>query len=270
MGLNLIVGYTGLFSMAHAAFYGIGAYSTAIVMTKFGFNFFPSILVGVGVTFIVSLFIGIVLSRFRGDIYAIVSLGFVSISYAVFMNWKKVTKGPFGFPGIDRPAIFNYVFYSNLSFFMLTLFFLAGVFVICRFTITSSFGRTLKAIREDERAIEVFGYNTTRYKLAIFVLGSMITSVAGSLLGTYLTLVSPTMFTLNESIFILVITILGGLANLYGSILGALFLILLPEALRFSGLPDNVAANLNQLIYGIVLMLLMLYRPQGLLGEYKL
>ncbi|HDH53607.1 MAG TPA: branched-chain amino acid ABC transporter permease [Nitrospirae bacterium] len=152
----------------------------------------------------------------------------------------------------------------------MTLFFLGIIFLICRFIVNSSFGRVLKAIREDEKAIEVFGYNTTYYKLIIFVIGALMTSIAGSLFASYLAFVGPSMFMLRESIFILVIIILGGLGNLHGSILGAMFLILLPEALRFVGLPGNIAAQMRQVIYGVILILLMLYRPQGFIGEYKL
>ncbi|HDH10839.1 MAG TPA: branched-chain amino acid ABC transporter permease [Nitrospirae bacterium] len=270
LSLNLIVGYTGLFSIAHAAFYGIGAYSTALLLTRFEVNFFLSMLIGIMITLIISLLAGIVLSRFSEDYYAIVSIGFAVIGFAVFLNWVWLTNGPVGIPGIDKPAVSNFVFSSNLSFLGLTLFFLGIIFLICRFIVNSSFGRVLKAIREDEKAIEVFGYNTTYYKLIIFVIGALMTSIAGSLFGSYLSFVGPSMFMLRESIFILVIIILGGLGNLYGSILGALFLILLPEALRFVGLPGNIAAQMRQVIYGVKLILLMLYRPQGFIGEYKL
>jgi branched-chain amino acid transport system permease protein len=128
----------------------------------------------------------------------------------------------------------------------------------------------LKAIREDERAIQVFGYKTYNYKLVIFIVGAMMASVAGALFASYITFVDPSSFSLNESIFILSIIILGGLANHKGAVWGAFFLILLPEALRFVGFPSDIAAQTRQLIYGLILVLLMLYRPQGLMGEYKL
>ena len=134
----------------------------------------------------------------------------------------------------------------------------------------SSFGRVLKAIREDEGAIQVFGYKTLYYKLTVFVLAAMMASLAGSLFASYITFIDPTQFVLFESIFILAIIILGGLANLKGSILGALFLIVLPEILRFVGFPVDIAAQMRQVVYGFLLIILMLYRPQGLLGEYKL
>jgi branched-chain amino acid transport system permease protein len=144
------------------------------------------------------------------------------------------------------------------------------VYLICRWITSSSFGRVLKAIREDEQAIQTFGYNTIYFKLTIFVIGAVLASLAGSLFASYITFIDPSTFTLNESIFILAIIILGGLANNKGAVLGAVVLILLPEVLRFVGFPSDIAAQMRQVIYGLILVLLMLYRPQGLVGEYKL
>ena len=157
-----------------------------------------------------------------------------------------------------------------MEFLILALVFLALIYFVSRFIVNSSFGRILKAIREDEKAIQVFGYNTLYYKLAIFVISAAMAGVAGSLFASYITFIDPSSFWLMESIFILAIVILGGLSNLKGSLLGALFLILLPEALRFVGMPNDIAAQMRQVIYGVILILLMLYRPQGLAGEYKL
>jgi branched-chain amino acid transport system permease protein len=144
------------------------------------------------------------------------------------------------------------------------------VYTIARFVVQSSFGRVLKAIREDEKAIQVFGYNTNVFKLVIFVLSAGMAAIAGSLFASYITFIDPSTFTLNESIFILAMIILGGLANIRGAVVGAVFLILLPEILRFVGFPTDIAAQMRQVVYGALLIGLMLYRPQGLLGEYKL
>ncbi len=143
-------------------------------------------------------------------------------------------------------------------------------YCIAHFITSSSFGRALKAIREDEQAISVFGYRTPHFKLVIFVIAAMMASVAGSLFASYISFIDPSTFTLNESVFILAIIILGGLASLRGSFLGAVCLIILPELLRFVGFPSDVAAQMRQVVYGLILILLMLYRPQGLIGEYKL
>ena len=270
ISLNLIVGYTGLLSVSQAAFYGIGAYVTAILLTQTGIGFFLSIIFGIIIVAIISFLIGIVLNKFDGDYYALGSFGFNAIIFAIFLNWQSLTRGPLGIPGISKPELFGINFSSNLAFLILALIFLALVYLISRFIVNSSFGRVLKAIREDEKAIQVFGYNTLFFKLAIFVISAGIAAIAGSLFASYITFVDPSTFTLTESIFILSIIILGGLANLRGSILGALILILLPEILRFVGFPTEIAAQMRQVVYGLMLILLMLYRPQGLIGEYKL
>jgi len=270
VSLNLVVGFTGLLSVTQAAFYGLGAYTTALLLVNFGVNFFLATIIGMILTAMISFLIGLALSRFRGDYYALGSFGFNIIIYSVFLNWQAVTRGPLGIPGIARPSLFGLTFSSNFSFLLLTLIFLLLTFLVARWLTTSSFGRVLKAIREDEPALQVFGYRTGHYKLAIFVIGAALAALAGALFAAYITFIDPSSFALFESIFILAIIILGGLANLKGSVLGALFLILLPEALRFVGFPSDVAAQMRQVVYGLILVLLMLYRPQGLMGEYKL
>ena len=270
VSLNLVIGYTGLLSVAHAAFFGIGAYVTAILLTTTGIGFFTSILIGIVVTAIITLLIGLVLSKFTDDYYALASLGFNVIVFSVFLNWQSLTRGPLGIPGISRPELFGLDFSSNGAFFFLTLAFLIIIYFISQFIVNSSFGRVLKAIREDEKAIQVFGYKTLYYKLAIFVISAVMAGVAGALFASYITFIDPSTFNLVESIFMLSIVILGGLANNKGAVLGAIFLILLPEILRFVGMPSDIAAQMRQVIYGVILVLLMLYRPQGFLGEFKL
>jgi len=274
ISLDLVVGYTGLLSVTHAAFYGIGAYTTAILLTNFGINFFWSVLLGIAITAVAGFLIGLILSKFDGDYYALASFGFNIIVFAIFLNWQSLTRGPLGIPGIDRPnlslGIINYEFSSNLSFLVLALLFLIIIYLISKFVVGSSFGRVLKAIREDEGAIKVFGYNTLYYKLTIFVISAGMAAVAGSLFASYITFIDPSTFDLMESIFILAIIILGGLSNNRGAILGAFLLILLPEILRFIGFPTDIAAQMRQVVYGLLLIFLMIYRPQGLVGEYKL
>lgn len=270
VSLNLVVGYTGLLSVTHAAFYGVGAYATAILLTQTGVGFFTSMIFGVVIAAFVSFLIGIVLSKFKGDYYALGTFGFNTIVFAIFLNWQSLTRGPLGIPGIAKPELLGINFANNFNFLILALAFLGLMYFASRFIANSSFGRVLKAIREDETAIAVFGYNTVYFKLAIFVASAAMAAVAGSLFASYITFIDPSGFRLMESVFILAIIILGGLANLRGSILGALFLILLPEILRFVGFPAEIAAQMRQVVYGVILILLMLYRPQGLIGEYKL
>lgn len=270
LSLNLVVGYTGLLSVTQAAFYGMGAYTTAILLTSYGMNFFVSIICGMAITAVLAFLIGFVLSKFKDDYYALGSFGFNIIIYSIFLNWQSLTRGPLGIPGISRPSAFGFTFSDNLSFLILSVVILALIYWICRYITTSSFGRVLKAIREDEEAIGVFGYRTLWYKLAIFVVGAALAAVAGSLFASYITFIDPSSFALMESIFILAIIILGGLASNKGAVLGAVCLILLPEILRFVGFPDDVAAQMRQVTYGVLLIVLMIFRPQGLVGEYRL
>jgi len=270
LSLNLVIGYTGLLSVAQAAFYGLGAYVTALLLVDGGWNFFLAILVGMIASGIIALAIGLVLSKFGGDYYALASLGFGVILYSVFLNWQGLTNGPLGIPGIPRPNLFGFTFADNFSFLILSLVIVLIVYVVSRFIVNSSFGRILRAIREDEQAIRVFGYETTYYKLVIFVIGAMMAAIAGALYAAYITYIDPSTFTVTESIFVIAIIILGGLASLRGTLIGAVFLVLLPEFLRFVGFPDEIAAQMRQAVYGLLLILLMLYRPQGFVGEYKL
>lgn len=270
ISLNLVLGYTGLLSITHAAFFGLGAYSTAILMTVHDMNFFLSVLVGVLVTGIISLVFGLILSRFKGDIYALASFGLNIIVFSIFLNWQELTRGPLGIPGISRPEIFDFVFRSNLHFLILVALAAYIIYLISEYIVNSSFGRVLQAIREKEDTVKVFGYRTQVYKLVIFVVSACMASVAGAFFASYITFIDPSTFSLNESIFILAIVILGGLADNKGAFVGAVFLILLPEILRFVGFPTDVAAQMRQLVYGLLLVGLMMYRPQGVMGRFKL
>ena len=270
VSLNLLVGYTGLLSVTHAAFYGVGAYATAIITTKFGVNFFLSVILGALLSGGIALLIGMVLSKFSDDYYALASLGFGVIVYSVMLNWDSLTRGTLGIPGIPKPAIFGVSFEAPVMFLALAGILLLFAYWISSCIVGSSFGRVLKAIREDEEALQVFGYHGVHYKLAIFVMSAGMAAIAGSLYASYISFIDPTSFMLTESIFIIALIIVGGLGNLKGSLLGALIMILLPEALRFVGFPDGVAAQMRQFVYGVLLILLMLYRPRGVVGEYTL
>ncbi len=270
VSLNLVVGYTGLLSITHAAFYGIGAYATAILTTRFGFDFFVALLVAVFITAVISFLIGIVLGRFRDDYYVLASFGFNMIVYSIFVNWSSVTNGPLGIPAIQRPVLFGFSFNDPIPFLLLSVFFLVLTVLVAYLVVRSSFGRVLKAIREDEKALQVFGYDTKWFKMAVFVISACLAVSGGALFAALIRYIDPSTFTSNESIFLLSMVILGGLASLRGSILGACILTFLPELLRFVGFPNEVAAQVRQAVYGFLLIFFMLYKPQGLAGEYKL
>ena len=180
LSLNLVVGMSGLVSLAQAAFYGIGAYATAIGMTSLGLGFFTTVLLGMVINAMIAFIVGKILSRFKGDIYAIVSAGLSIIVFSVLLNWKSVTNGPLGIFGIGKPEVAGYAFYSNFSFLILTLLFTMIIYVIYWWIDKSSFGRVLKSLREDEKLTQAMGYKTKHFKSVVFVLSASLSGIAGS------------------------------------------------------------------------------------------
>ena len=173
-----------------------------------------------------------------------------------------------GLPGIPQPVIFGWHVSSHWSFLLLTGLLCVGTFWVCGRIILSPFGRTLKAVREDEVFTQAAGKNVTAYKILVFVIGAAMAGVAGVLYAHYISFIDPTSFTVMESIFIISIVIIGGAGSLWGPVVGAVVLVTLPEVLRFIGLPSSVAANIRQILYGGLLVAMMLWRPKGLMGEY--
>ena len=160
---------------------------------------------------------------------------------------------------------------GELEFLLLALAFLALIVLVAWFIVTSSFGRVLTAIREDEQAIEVFGYHVAHYKLAVWVISAMMAGLAGGLFSSWTRFIDPNSFVLLESILLVTIVILGGLATIWGSILGTMAFVLLEEGMRFLPfVPDQFVGQARMIVLGVLLVLLMLFRPQGLIGRYKL
>ncbi len=270
ISMNSITGYTGLVTLAHAAFYGIGAYTTALLLIHGGVNFFVAMLAGIFLAGVVALLIGSVMSKFRGDYYILGSIGFLYIINSIMKNWDSVTGGPLGVAGITRPALFGVSFAENLPFLLLCLTLLILVYWLAKWIVSTPFGRVLKAIREDEEAIAVFGYRTKHFKLLIFMIGCGMAALAGGLFAGYIRYIDPSTFTIVDSVFMLACIIVGGLANVRGAILGTAILVMIIEFSRLIGLPADVAAQLREVIYGVLLIVMMFWRPQGLIGEYKL
>ena len=284
VSLNLVVGFTGLLSIGHFGFFGIGAYTMAILTSSpnyeqlrtesiptFEWSFFAALPVCVLLAGLAALAVGIVFNRFRDDIFVLVSFGFAFISFNVFLNWRGLTRGAFGIHEIARPQIGGWVFDGDVEFLALALVFLAIVVAISWFVVTSSFGRVLTSIREDEQAIEVFGYRSAHYKLAVWVISAMMAGLAGGLFSSWASFIDPFSFILLEAILLVSIVILGGLATIWGSILGAMAFVLLEEGMRFLPfLPTEYIGQARQMVLGVLLVLLMLFRPQGLVGRYRL
>ena len=246
VSLNLVVGFTGLLSVGHIGFFGIGAYTMAILTSDtayeqlrtetiptFGWPFFAALPVGVVLAGLAAIAVGVVFNRFRDDIFVLVSFGFAIIAFNIFLNWRSLTRGAFGIHEIAKPAIGRWVLDGELEFLGLAFALLALVMLVSWLIVTSSFGRVLTAIREDEQAIEVFGYRVTHYKLAVWVISAMMAGLAGGLFASWTRFIDPNSFILLESMLLVSIVILGGLATIWGSLLGAMAFVLLEEGMRF-------------------------------------
>lgn len=267
--MNLLTGLANLISLGQAAFYGIGAYISALVLVKLNLTFLPAIIIAMSVTAIIGLMMGFISLRLSGDYFILATLGFQIIIYSVLYNWVELTNGPYGIHGIPEPDILGYKIKGVYGFLILSTFLCGFVIILFYKLIHSPFGRNLKAMRDDEISLMILGRNTTALKIQAFVISSGFTAISGFLYAGYISYIDPTSFTLEESLFILSALVIGGAGTIRGSIIGAVFVIVLPEILRFVGMPSAMAANLRLIIYGMILCVLMYYRPQGIAGDYR-
>jgi len=265
--LNLSVGYTGILSVAQAAFMGIGAYAVGILLTEWGLNFFYALPVGMAIAGLTAGGLAWATLRLKGEYYVIASFGFQVIIYSILLNWISLTGGPFGIRQIPRPEAFGFTFLGPTRYAILTLAFLAISLWIAWRVGESPYGKVLRAIREDEAAAASIGKNVSRYKIVIFTVSAMLASVGGALYAGLITYIDPFTFTIHESIFILALVIIGGSGNVYGSVVGAAVLISIPEMLRFFDVPTTVASPIREILYGALMIIFLRFRPKGLLPE---
>lgn len=266
--LNLISGYTGLLTIAHAAFYGVGAYVAALMALNLHSPFLANIVLAVILCGVLGAIVGIPSLRIRDDYFVIATFAFQVVTFNILNNWFSFTGGPMGLPGIPLPTILGFQVSTHFEFFILVGFLCLLTLFVSKNIVRSPFGRVLMAIREDEVFTQAAGKNVAAYKVLIFMIGAAMAGVAGVMYAYYISFIDPTSFTVMESIFIISIVIIGGSGSLWGPVVGAVVLVLLPEVLRFIGLPSSMAANLRQIIYGVLLVAFMVWRPSGLLGKY--
>lgn len=267
ISLNLLFGYAELFSVCHAIFYGIGAYAVALLTLKLGMNFIVAAIAAIALASIMGAIISIPSIRVKAEYLMLVTFGFQMVMYTVFVLWVSLTRGPSGIPGIPRLSFFGYTFFSRYSFLPFSWSFAALSFFVAWRVVNSPFGRVLRANREDELATQALGKNVRRFKVQVFVLSSAMAALGGCLLAPYITFVGPEYFTLHTSITLILLVILGGLGNLWGSVVGAVIVVLLPEILRFVALPAAIANPLRMVLYSGLLVLCLMFRPQGIIPE---
>ena len=271
LSTNLTVGMANLLTMCQAAFYGIGAYIGTYFLMQFNMPFILIALLVMLATGLTSLLVSYASVKLKGDYFILGTLGFQMIVYTILYNWTSVTRGPYGIPGIPSIKLFGVWSLNGIyAYFFLALVLAIGVALMFSRLQHSPYGRMLKAIRTDELSAKALGRNTVRLKAWAFFISAAFAGVAGLVYASYVSYIDPTSFTLDESIFIITALFIGGIGSrVWGPVVGAAVVVILPELLRFVGLPDAVAANLRQVIYGLVLIVLMFVRPQGLLGDVE-
>ena len=256
LGLNIVVGYAGLLDLGYAAFFAVGAYTTGILTSKFGVNFWLTIPVAVSCSMLAGLIIGGPTLRLRSDYLAIVTLGFGEIVRIIARN-LDITGGASGLIGIDRPSIFGLELSRGIHFYYVFLLLaILACFVSYRLQ-NSRLGRAWQYVREDEDAAEAMGIGRVAVKLYAYVIGAMFGGVAGCFFAVKMTAISPETFTFSQSVLILLGVVLGGMGKIPGVIIGAFALVLFPEVFRGLG-------SMRMLIFGIVMLVIMLYRPEGI------
>lgn len=259
LGLNVVVGFTGLLNLGFVAFYAIGAYAYALLNVKFGIGFWQSLPLCLALTTISGFVLSVPALRLRGDYLAIVTLGFGEIVHLVLNNWDSLTNGPNGITGISSPHLLGISLGTLNRYYYLILLTVILTYIIINRIRTSKIGRAWIAIREDEIGASSMGINTTVYKLYSFAFGAFWAGVSGALFAAKMRFVSPESFTFMESVLILCMVILGGLGSIGGVVIGAVILVVLPEILR-------EVQSYRMIALGAGLIIMMIFRPQGLFG----
>ena len=269
ISLQISIGYCGLLNFGHIAFYAIGAYTSAL-LTINGCPFILALILAGIIPCIFAYILSIPTNKLKGDYLGLATIGFSFLIYAVLINWIGLTRGPLGIPGIPKPEILGFVFNSNILFLILTIIItLLSLFIINKI-IKSKFGLLLQATRDDEIAVKSLGKNTFKIKTTGLMLSAFFAGIAGSLFAHFITFIDPSSFTFMALIPVISIIIVGGLASIKGTIVATVILTLIPEILRFVGLPSSLVGPGRQIIYALILIIILIYFPKGFYGKVEL
>ena len=263
---NLTVGMANLLTLCQAAFYGIGAYVGAFFLKTLALPLWQTALLAFVATGLFSLIISFASTRLKGDYFILATLGFQLIVYTILYNWSSVTGGNDGLGDIPRAGISDLG--NSQSYLIISAILLLVTLLVFTRIQKSPFGRLLKAIKDDELAVQTLGRNTSAVKAKAFFISSAFAGLAGIIYASYVGVIHPDNYTLEESIFIITALFIGGAGDrVRGPLAGAAFVVLLPVLLRLTGMPKGIIANFRQVVYGIVIVALAFFRPQGLLGR---
>jgi branched-chain amino acid transport system permease protein len=261
LSLNLLLGYTGQLSLGHAAFFGIGAYTSALLALRLEWPFWiglPGAAVAAGLA---GWFIGRLALKVRGAYFVLVTISFAGVISLVSVNWMELTNGPLGLPGVPAPALGSFVLRAKSAYYYLVLAAAAGAFLLCLRLVRSRLGRAFVALRENEPLAESVGIDPTRTLVLATVASAAVAGVAGSLYAHYTRFVSPEVFLFSYTVTMVIMVVAGGKGTLAGPVVGAVLFTVLPEALR-----EAVAWQWQMLAYGVLLVLLVFFLPRGIVG----
>jgi len=265
--LNFIMGYAGIYSLAHTIFFGIGAYTAAYLALNVTDSLPISMLAAFSLSALVSMALALPALRVRGEYFVAASLGLQVIGVTIFAEWKSVTGGLGGMIGIPRPKLFGYVFNDDTAFLILSVVVLLAVLGILSLLVRGSFGRSLMAIRDSESAAQAYGKHVNAVKTLSVAISSGLAAIAGVLYTFYMSFINVEGFTLETSILLMAMVIIGGTGTLLGPVAGAALLMTLPAALTYLPfLPPGELGAIQQIVYGAAMVLLMIFRPGGLVG----
>ncbi len=257
--LNIVNGFAGMFSLGHGAFFGIGAYTSALITINFGIPFWLAMPIAGIIAGFFGAFLGLATLRLRAIFLAFATLGFGEITRIIILNWMSLTRGPMGITGIPIPKILGFTFASNIYYYYFVLVFLLLTILIIYRLYNSRIGRAFVAIREDEVAAKSMGVHVFGNKILAFTIACFIAGMAGSLYAHFARYISADQFGINESFSILTMVALGGTGSIAGPLLGAFTLVLMPEIFRF-------LVEYRMVLYGIILILVMVLKPEGIAG----
>lgn len=264
---NLMVGIIGIFSISQAAIMGVGAYTVALMTLSQAAPFPVAIAVAMLLCALLNILLALPSLRVAGDYFVVTSFGCQLVATAVFINWAELTGGTGGIPGIRRPQLFGREIASSGEFLALSSLILAAAALGFWLLMRSPFGRTIHAIRQDELGVLAAGKPVLGAKVTVSAISGVYAGLAGGMYAVYLSFIDPTSFDIHASILILAMLVVGGARTLTGSILGPFVLLALPQALALVDVPSTVAGSLRQLLYGILLVAFMMFRPRGIAGK---
>ena len=271
VSLNLLLGYTGLLSVGHAAFFGLGAFGSGLLAYYLHVNFFVGMLFGIIIAMALGVVVSIPALRVKDEFLVLLTIGFNMVIFGLMVTQKDLTGGRWGMVGIPKPSLFGFKFETPILNLPWVIIFFALCFAISWRVTHSPFGRVLKAMRDDEYGARSLGKDILRFKVLVFVLAAGLAAIGGSLYAHYHAYVEPRAFTVEESIFLLAIVVIGGSANPWGPLVGAALLIGIPELLTFMPGAESGVVSLSAIkvaIYGASLVFFMRFRPQGILPEH--